>query len=118
LHDIGKLAERAGAFPSDQRLEANLQLYCPYHEQGRWFSHKHAAYSALAIDLLADDLPDLLLKDPAPFTGRQHADALRSLPRKHQGQRRVGGNCSHALDSKRAANHRAARSIAAWNTSS
>jgi CRISPR-associated protein Csm1 len=74
LHDIGKLAERAGAFPSDQRLEANLQLYCPYHEQGRWFSHKHAAYSALAIDLLADDLPDLLLRDPAPFTGRQHAD--------------------------------------------
>ncbi len=75
LHDLGKLAERAGAFTGDARLEANLQLYCPYHEQGRWFSHRHAAHTALAIDLLEPHLPDLLLRDPSPFAARRLADA-------------------------------------------
>lgn len=74
LHDIGKLAERSGAFAEDLRLETNLQLYCPFHEQGRWFSHRHAAYTALAIDQLEQHLPDILRRDPAPFAARQRAD--------------------------------------------
>lgn len=80
LHDIGKLAERAGVFADDPRLEANLQLYCPYHEQGRWFSHRHAAHTALAIDLLEPDLPDILRRSPAPFAERQRADGEAAGP--------------------------------------
>ena len=78
LHDIGKLAERAGAFDGVPRLEANLQLYCPYHEDGRWFSHRHAAHTALAIDLLEPQLPDLLRLDPSPFSARRYASEAGS----------------------------------------
>lgn len=71
LHDIGKFAERAGVFADDPRLEVNLQLYSPYHAAGKWFSHRHAAHTALAIDLLERHLPDMLLADSYPFVGRQ-----------------------------------------------
>ncbi len=78
LHDLGKFAERAGAFDGDPRLDAHLQLYCPYHDRGRdrgkgWFSHRHAAYTALAFDLLEHRFPDLLGGDTTPFSGRQYA---------------------------------------------
>ncbi|WP_119354307.1 type III-A CRISPR-associated protein Cas10/Csm1 [Azohydromonas sediminis] len=73
LHDLGKLAERAGAFAGDPRLEVNLQLYCPYHEDGRWFSHRHAACTALAIDLLEPHLPPLVRGDPSPFAARRRS---------------------------------------------
>lgn len=79
LHDLGKFAERAGAFDGDPRLDANLQLYSPYHEQGRWFSHRHAAHTALAFDLIEKHLPDLLHGDVSPFSGRvtsADADAI------------------------------------------
>jgi CRISPR-associated protein Csm1 len=73
LHDLGKLAERAGAFKGDPRLDANLQLYCPFHQDGGWFSHRHAANTALAMDTLEPHLPRLLGLDPYPFTGRRRA---------------------------------------------
>jgi CRISPR-associated protein Csm1 len=75
LHDLGKFAERAGAFDRDPRLDAHLTLYCPFHHAGesRWFSHRHAAYTALAFDLIETHLPDLLGGDPSPFVGRVRA---------------------------------------------
>src|SRR5262245_44115521 len=75
VHDIGKFAERAGAFDGDPRLDAHLTLYCPFREEGgrRWFTHRHAAHSALAFDLLEKHLPDLLSGDTAPFVGRVRA---------------------------------------------
>jgi CRISPR-associated protein Csm1 len=73
LHDLGKLAERAGIHAGDPRLDAHLQLYCPYHEQGRWFSHRHAAHTALAMDTIEPHLPDLLRGDTAPFAGFRRA---------------------------------------------
>jgi CRISPR-associated protein Csm1 len=77
LHDLGKFAERAGAFDDDPRLEAHLTLYCPSREQGgrRWFTHRHAAHSALAFDLLEAHLPDLVARDVTPFAGRTFAGA-------------------------------------------
>ena len=76
LHDLGKFAERAGAFDKNPRLDAHLTLYCPMRQAGesRWFTHRHAAYSALAFDLIENHLPDLLGGDPSPFVGRVHAD--------------------------------------------
>lgn len=80
LHDLGKFAERAGAFDGDPRLDAHLTLYCPYHEEGgrRWFTHRHAAHTALAFDLIERHLPDVLTGDVAPFVGRAQADAPSS----------------------------------------
>jgi CRISPR-associated protein Csm1 len=78
LHDLGKFAERAGAFDNSPRLDAHLQLYCPWHEKGGWFSHRHAANTALAFDLIEKHLPDLLGqgsldRDASPFVGRRRA---------------------------------------------
>lgn len=74
LHDIGKFAERAGAFADDAAREVHLQTYCPHRKAftdavGR-FSHHHAAHSALAIDLIEKCLPDLIRGDMTPFASR------------------------------------------------
>jgi CRISPR-associated protein Csm1 len=78
LHDLGKFAERAGAFDGNPRLGAHLQMYCPWHRNGGWFSHRHAAHTALAFDLIEKHLPDLLGEsagaNASPFVGRKHAN--------------------------------------------
>lgn len=76
LHDLGKFAERAGIFDNDPRLETHIQLYCPSREEGgrRWFTHRHAAHSALAFDLIEKHLPDLICGESSPFAGRSFAD--------------------------------------------
>ncbi len=61
LHDLGKFAERAD-LPIDRgMLEAHVHQYSPYHQSHAkdrgWFSHKHAAYTALAFDRIETRLP-------------------------------------------------------------
>ncbi|HNE13639.1 MAG TPA: type III-A CRISPR-associated protein Cas10/Csm1, partial [Accumulibacter sp.] len=70
LHDLGKLAERAG-LPHHDRLDAHKNLYCPWHPTGKhsgWHSHVHAAYTGLAWDALeaTGHFPDLR-RDSPPF---------------------------------------------------
>ena len=67
LHDLGKFAERAKIDAPAEMIEKNQQLYCPYHREGGWFSHKHAAYTAIALDQLEPFLPQLKGQDVAPF---------------------------------------------------
>ena len=71
LHDLGKFAERAKIPVKQDVLDANKQLYCPHHKKFTddkgWFSHVHAAYTGLAMDLIEDYLPDLTGTDFAPF---------------------------------------------------
>ena len=71
LHDLGKFAERAKIPVKQDVLDANKQLYCPHHKKFTddkgWFSHVHAAYTGLAMDLIEDYLPDLTGADFAPF---------------------------------------------------
>ncbi|MEI6146586.1 MAG: type III-A CRISPR-associated protein Cas10/Csm1 [Methylococcales bacterium] len=71
LHDLGKFAERAKIPISQEALDANKQMYCPHHKKFTddkgWFSHVHAAYTGLAMDLIEDYLPDLTGTDFAPF---------------------------------------------------
>jgi CRISPR-associated protein Csm1 len=73
MHDIGKLAERAG-IDHDGRLDAHKNLYCPWHRHGNspdgHHSHIHAAYTALAWDALeaTGHFPDLR-RDCSPFAG-------------------------------------------------
>lgn len=71
LHDLGKFAERAKIPVNQETLDANKQLYCPhrkkYTDDRGWFSHVHAAYTGLAMDLIEDYMPELTGADFAPF---------------------------------------------------
>ena len=73
LHDLGKFAERARLEVPDSVLQTHVQLYCPQKiENGRplYYTHKHAAYTALAWDILEKNAPDLVRGDMYPFAGR------------------------------------------------
>ncbi|PKM37876.1 MAG: type III-A CRISPR-associated protein Cas10/Csm1 [Gammaproteobacteria bacterium HGW-Gammaproteobacteria-10] len=71
LHDLGKFAERARIPVNQEILDANKQLYCPHRknhvDDKGWFSHVHAAYTGLAMDLIEESMPELKGNDFAPF---------------------------------------------------
>jgi CRISPR-associated protein Csm1 len=71
LHDLGKFAERAKIPVYQETLDANKQLYCPHRKKfvddRGWFSHVHAAYTGLALDIIEDYMPELKGADFAPF---------------------------------------------------
>ena len=67
LHDLGKFAERARIEAEQKRLEAHVNLYCPFRTQGGCHSHKHAAYTALAWELVEQHFPEQVGEDVAPF---------------------------------------------------
>ncbi len=80
-HDLGKFAERAGVDFEAEVLESNLQQYARRQEAGgrHWYSHRHAAYTALAIDLLEQHFPRLVGEDVAPFAAWSASDVDDSL---------------------------------------
>lgn len=67
LHDLGKLAERAG-IDHEGRLDSHKTLYCPWRKEGGYHTHIHAAYTGIAWDALeaTNSFPDLK-KDCFPF---------------------------------------------------
>ncbi|MBE0435626.1 MAG: type III-A CRISPR-associated protein Cas10/Csm1 [Methylomicrobium sp.] len=71
LHDLGKFAERSRIPVNQEILDANKQLYCPHRknhvDDKGWFSHVHAAYTGLAMDLIEESMPELKGADFAPF---------------------------------------------------
>lgn len=84
LHDLGKFAERARIEEARQkdadgnsRAEIGKQLYCPQFD-GR-YTHVHAAYTAIAFDLLERHLPELVGADMTPFRPWSDRDADDSL---------------------------------------
>jgi CRISPR-associated protein Csm1 len=83
LHDLGKFAERARLPATREMREIHEQLYCPRHfdeNSGRqWYSHKHAAYTALAMDILESRLPPLAGGNLEPFAGWHSKDVDDSL---------------------------------------
>ncbi|MBL1265996.1 type III-A CRISPR-associated protein Cas10/Csm1 [Candidatus Methylomicrobium oryzae] len=90
LHDLGKFAERAQIKVDPQTLEDNKQLYCPHRKQHTdnkgYFTHVHAAYTGLAMDLIEDSLPDLTGSDFAPFGSwktREVDDSFINAAAKH-----------------------------------
>lgn len=70
-HDVGKFAERAALPVDDDRLKAHVTNYCRWHERGKYHSHKHAAYTALFLDEIEENAPDLIAGETAPFASRQ-----------------------------------------------
>lgn len=72
LHDLGKFAERArieAAYEKDAegnlRAEINKQMYCPSYNGN--YTHVHAAYTAIGMDLIEAHLPEIVGGDTAPF---------------------------------------------------
>jgi len=81
LHDVGKFTERAKISVESTVEQTHQQLYCPQREAGgrQWHTHKHAAYSAIGIDLIEDHAPDLIGEDFFPFANWKSTDSDDSL---------------------------------------
>lgn len=81
LHDLGKFAERARleVRPSDR--DTHIQLYCRRQETGGriWYSHIHAAYTALAWDRIEAAFPELVGPDVTPFAAWGDRDVDDSM---------------------------------------
>lgn len=87
LHDLGKFAERAGLAVESALLDNNVHQYSPYHQKHPrdrgWFSHKHAAYTALAFDRIEPWLPKVCGDaETAPF-GTAVDDSLINAAARH-----------------------------------
>lgn len=90
IHDLGKFAQRADN-PKTSRfaelLDGNFQTYCRFQNIGGYFSHRHAAYTALAFDELEDKWPDVLRGEMLPFAsrtqGEEKADSLINAAAMH-----------------------------------
>lgn len=72
LHDLGKFAERArpeDISGNEARLADHEQMYCPRKMAGSkfWYTHKHAAWTALALDAIEPWLPPLKGVAVPPF---------------------------------------------------
>lgn len=80
MHDLGKFAERARLAVGQESLDAHKTHYCPWQatdSSGRngYHSHVHAAYTALAFDLIEKHAPELIHGDMAPFVNRAQLQA-------------------------------------------
>ena len=75
LYGLGKFAERARPEVPDETLQTYIRMYCPGKfadgKPSDIHTHKHAAYTALAWDILERHAPDLVRGDMYPFAGRQ-----------------------------------------------
>lgn len=81
IHDLGKLTERAKTDYSEQAIKTAQQIYCPVKNNNGYSypTHKHAAYTALSLDEISNDLPILKGEDFAPFANSRERDADDSL---------------------------------------
>ncbi len=75
LHDLGKFAERAGFEALVSDLDAHVTQYCPFRTfepggKNGFHTHKHAAYTGLAFDVVEKNAPDLINGDMTPFASR------------------------------------------------
>ncbi len=83
LHDLGKFAERAGIEEANKQAvdsgntykELNKQLYCPRFNNR--YSHVHAAYTAIAMDVIEKYFPDIKAGDCSPFASRANREDLK-----------------------------------------
>ena len=87
LHDLGKLTERARIEVEVGVVDANAHQYCPSNQDGR-FTHKHAAYTAIGIDLLESKglLPPIKGEELYPFKswmGESADDSLINAAARH-----------------------------------
>jgi len=81
LHDLGKFTERAKIPIQSEQEHVHQQLYCPLRRAGgkQWHTHKHAAYTAIGIDLIEQNAPHLIGEDMFPFAHWKSIDTDDSL---------------------------------------
>lgn len=96
LHDLGKFAERAAIAEAERKDESGntekdiaKQQYCPSFNNR--YSHVHAAYTAIAMDVLEQHLPDIKKQDCYPFAswsagnmGEQTDSLINAAARHHK----------------------------------
>lgn len=70
LHDLGKFAQRADIEVGKEKLEIHKQEYCPFKLEGGYWTHQHAAYTAIGFDIIEKNAPDLVRGDMSPFASR------------------------------------------------
>lgn len=82
LHDLGKFSERADIAAGKTKdadgislKDTHVQQYCPSYNNRH--SHIHAAYTAIALDLIEPYLPDIKVKDCTPFASWKDGAAMR-----------------------------------------
>lgn len=78
LHDLGKFAERGRVGADDPRLPVHRQIYCPQPAGSGakgYFTHAHAAFTALAFDRLEEHLPSLI-EQAFPFQCRRRVGGV------------------------------------------
>lgn len=80
LHDLGKFAERARIDVTPDALHAHKEQYCPWHSSdpsgnNGYHTHVHAAYTALAFDLIERHAPALIQGDMTPFVSQAQLQA-------------------------------------------
>jgi len=78
VHDVGKLAERAGMEVSRTYAEDNAGLYQPYNRDQNRHTHQHALYTAAFIERFAACLPSLDEREAA-----KSGDSLINLAAMH-----------------------------------
>ena len=78
VHDLGKFSQRTGLKVPKEKEEVHKQLYCPQKEMGNqiWWTHSHAAYTALSFDALESAAPDLVKTDAYPFASRTEGEDI------------------------------------------
>lgn len=91
LHDLGKFAERARIDEAQEkdadgniRVDINKQLYCPSFNNK--YSHAHAAYTAIGMDIIERQLPEITGSEMKPFASwrtKETDDSLINAAAKH-----------------------------------
>lgn len=72
VHDLGKFAQRGDLTVPQTAKELHQQLYCPQKSVGTttYWTHQHAAFTALFFDVLEKAAPDLVKGSAYPFASR------------------------------------------------
>lgn len=83
IHDIGKFAERAKIDISPEVKEKNVHIFCPFHNDGKYYTHIHAAYTGIAIDLIEKHLPPIKNADTFPFQEDSKDNSIISAAARH-----------------------------------
>ena len=70
IHDLGKFAQRARIDASEASIKLHQQMYCPRRQAGDriWWTHQHAAYTALAFPVIEKVAPALIGEKAFPFS--------------------------------------------------
>ena len=82
IHDIGKFAERAKVEVTQDKKERHQQIFCPEKDH-RYFTHVHAAYTAIAIDTIEKYIPKINNTDTFPFQTDEKDNSIISAAAGH-----------------------------------